>query len=102
MLAACGEGVPAAARTAPDSSAAPVIPAALALTVDATPGRWEARAAGDSAIRLLVTPRGDDRMTARLCGHLVTRSIAAVAIPFGLPIDTTMPPLAVRWSLAIA
>ena len=35
-------------------------------------------------------------MTARLCGHLVTRSIAAAAIPFGLPIDTTMPPLAIR------
>ena len=35
-------------------------------------------------------------MTARLCGHLVTRSVAAVAIPFGLPIDTAMPPLAVR------
>lgn len=35
-------------------------------------------------------------MAARLCGHLVTRSVAAVAIPYGLPIDTTMPPLAVR------
>lgn len=96
MLAACREGVPAAARTASDSSAAPIMPAVLALTVVATPGRWEARAVGDSAIRLLVTPRGDDRMTARLCGHLVTRSIGAAAIPFGLPIDTTMPPLAIR------
>lgn len=35
-------------------------------------------------------------MTARLCGHVVTRSVAAVAIPFGLSIDTTMPPLAIR------
>jgi hypothetical protein len=76
------------------------MPPVLALTVVATEARWEARwearVAGDTAIRLLVTPRGDDRMTARLCGHLVTRSIAAAAIPFGLPIDTTMPPLAVR------
>ena len=72
------------------------MPAALALTVVATDGRWEARAEGDSAIRLLVTSRRDDRMTARLCGHLVTRSVAASAIPFVLPIDTTMPPLAIR------
>jgi hypothetical protein len=35
-------------------------------------------------------------MTARLCGHVATRSVAASAIPFGLPIDTTMPPLAIR------
>jgi hypothetical protein len=72
------------------------MPSALALTVVATPGRWEARTVGDSAVRFLVTPRRDDRMTARLCGHLVTRSVAASAIPFGLPIDTTKPPLAVR------
>jgi len=72
------------------------VPTALELTVVETDGRWEARAEGDSAVRLLVTARRDDRMTARLCGHLVTRSVAASAIPFGLPIDTTMPPLAIR------
>lgn len=72
------------------------MPAALALTVVETDGRWEARADSDSTVRILVTTRRDDRMTARLCGHLVTRSVAASAIPFGLPIDTTMPPLAIR------
>ncbi len=72
------------------------MPVALALTVVESNERWEARAGGDSAVRVLVTPRRDDRMTAQLCGHLVTRSVAALAIPFGLPIDTTMPPLAIR------
>ena len=72
------------------------MPVALALTVVQSNERWEARAGGDSAVRVLVTPRRDDRMTAQLCGHLVTRSVAASAIPFGLPIDTTMPPLAIR------
>ena len=96
VVLGCRDSAPAAARVEVPLSAAPEVPPVLALTVVATEARWEARVAGDTAIRLLVTPRGDDRMTARLCGHLVTRSIAAVAIPFGLPIDTTMPPLAVR------
>ncbi|WP_373064874.1 hypothetical protein [Gemmatimonas sp.] len=72
------------------------MPSALALTVVEVNGRWEARVAGDSTLRILVMPRRDDRMTARLCGHLVTRSVAAMAIPYGLPMDTTMPPLAIR------
>jgi len=96
VVLGCRDSAPAAARVEVPLSAAPGLPPVLALTVVATEARWEARVAGDTAIRLLVTPRGDDRMTARLCGHLVTRSIAAAAIPFGLPIDTTMPALAVR------
>ncbi len=72
------------------------MPTALALTMVESNGRWEARVHGDSTVRVLVMPRRGDRMTARLCGHLVTRSVAASAIPFGLPIDTTMPPLAIR------
>ena len=96
VLLGCRDSASAAARADVPPSSAPVMPTSLALTVVATGARWEARIVGDTAIRLLVTARGDDRMTARLCGHLVTRSIAAVAIPYGLPIDTTMPPLAVR------
>ncbi|QJR35709.1 hypothetical protein [Gemmatimonas groenlandica] len=92
----CRDSAPAAARAEAQRSSAPEMPSALALTVVATDARWEARVAGDSAVRVLVTPRRDDRMTARLCGHVVTRSVAASAIPFGLPIDTTMPPLAIR------
>lgn len=92
----CRESAPAAAPAAAQRSSAPEMPSTLALSVVATDARWEARVAGDSALRVLVTPRGDDHMTARLCGHVVTRSVAASAIPFGMPIDTTMPPLAIR------
>lgn len=96
LLTACSERAP---RPLPDEvafSSAPVMPSSLALSVLAVAGRWEARVVGDSAVRVLVTSRGDDRMTAWLCGHVVTRSVAASALPFGLPIDTVMPPLAIR------
>lgn len=96
VLLGCQDRPPRTVRASGSSSVAPVLPSALGLTLVASQGRWEGRSRGDSAVRLLVAPRGDDRMTARVCGHLVTRSEAAVAIPYGLPIDTTMPPLAIR------
>lgn len=92
----CRDSTPAVSRASMRSSSAPQMPSVLALTVLASGTRWEGREAGDTAIRVLVTPRGDDRMTARLCSHVVTRSVAASAIPYGLSIDTTMPPLAIR------
>ncbi len=92
----CRDRAPAVSRADAPLSSAPVMPSALALTVAATDARWEGRVADDSAVRVLITSRDDDRMTARLCGHVVTRSVAASAIPFGLPIDTSMPPLAIR------
>jgi hypothetical protein len=99
-LAGCRDSAPSTSRTEAAVRTAPTMPSTLALTVvaaaDPADERWEARVAGDSALRVLVTSRRDDRMTARLCGHVVTRSVAASAIPFGLPIDTTMPPLAIR------
>ena len=94
-LASCREGASSFSRAGAVSSS-PAMPSALALTVVKLNGQWEARADGDSTVRLLITPRGHDRMTAWLCGHLVTRSVVASAVPFGLPIDTTMPPLAIR------
>ena len=99
-LASCRDSAPSTSRAEALAPSAPTVPTTLALTVVAAgeraDERWEARAAGDSTIRVLVTPRRDDRMTARLCGHVVTRSVAASAIPIGLSIDTTMPPLAIR------
>ena len=92
----CRDNVPRGSPADEGASTAPIVPAALALALRASNGRWEARAQGDSVVRMLVTSRRDDRSTSRLCGHLVTRSVAASAIPFGLPIDTTMPPLAIR------
>ncbi len=94
-LAGCRDGAAVTSRAASRSSA-PVVPSMLAVTVVDANGGWEARVDGDTAVRILVRPRRDDRMTARLCGHLVTRSVAASAIPYGVPIDTTMPPLAIR------
>ncbi len=72
------------------------MPPTLALHVVKAEDRWEARVKGDSTLRLLVAARTGDVMTARLCAHLVTRSIAPTAIPFTLPINKTMPPLAIR------
>ena len=92
-LLACRDR-PAASLVRPASP--PSVPKALALVMAAQGERWEGRAAGDSAVRLLITTRASDRPTAHLCGHLATRSEAATAIPFGLPIDTLMPPLAIR------
>ncbi|MDQ8160504.1 MAG: hypothetical protein P3C12_13955 [Gemmatimonadota bacterium] len=93
LLLACRDR-PAASLVRPASP--PSVPEALALVLAAQGERWEGRAAGDSALRLLITTRASDRPTAHLCGHLATRSEAATAIPFGLPIDTLMPPLAIR------
>ena len=95
-ITACRDRAPVTSRAEQTLLSVPHMPSTLALTVVAADERWEARVAGDSAVRVLVVPRRDDQMTARLCGHVVTRSVAAVAIPFGLPIDTTMPPLAIR------
>ena len=51
---------------------------------------------GRRAVRALVSPRGDDRLTAYVSGCVVTRSVATPARPFGLSIVTTMPHLAIR------
>lgn len=95
-LVGCGDGAPLTRRAESRGATAVSVSSALGVTVVESNGRFEGRVAGDSTLRLLVVPRVDDRATARLCGHLATRSVTASAIPFGLPIDTTMPPLAIR------
>ena len=72
------------------------MPLVLALDVLAVAGRWEARVAGDSAVHVLVSPSGDDRVTAYVSGRVITRSAAVSALPIGLPIDISVPPLAIR------
>ena len=96
FLAACRDGASPTQRAESLAASAVSVPSALGVTVVESNGRFEGRVAGDSTLRVRVVPRVDDRATARLCGHLATRSVAASAIPFGLPIDTTMPPLAIR------
>ena len=95
-LAGCRDGASPTKRAESLGASAVSVPSALGVTVVESNGRFEGRVAGDSTLRVLVVPRVDDRATARLCGHLAIRSVAASAIPFGLPIDTTMPPLAIR------
>ena len=102
VLAACMAGCssePAVTRDTTDAHAVLRLSGAVRLGVvlDSNAPLQRGTVPPDTAVRLMVRARARTDADARLCGVIVSRSRAQVVLPWGWPVDSAAPRLALRF-----
>lgn len=69
----------------------------LGVSLDANAPTQRGTVPPDTAVRMLVRPREQTDADARLCGVIASRSRAQVVLPWGWPVDSAAPRLALRF-----